>query len=124
MLVSSEGIPPFTKNADGSGGIVKADTARPVSFSCIEPRRNKLRPDQQNLNQFLAKLPQLWKEGEARPTHRRREEKTHWWSSREDPFKDVWTEILLWLQSNPTALRNLFFNGYRKNIRNNLLMVS
>lgn len=67
-------------------------------------------PDQQSLNQFLARLPQLWREGEVRPTHRKSEGKTRWWRTRAEPFKDVWTEILLWLQSNPDCTaKSLFF---------------
>ena len=71
-------------------------------------------PDQQSLNQFLAKLPQLWREGEVRPTHRKVEGKTRWWRSREDPFKDVWTEILLWLQSNPDCTAKSLFQRLKE----------
>ena len=53
------------------------------------------------LDQFLAGLPQLWRSGEARPTHRKEEPKARHWRTRADPFKNVWTDILLWLQKEP-----------------------
>src|SRR5262249_39303985 len=55
------------------------------------------------LEQFLAKLPQLWREGEARPTHRREAPRPRAWRTRKDPFKGVWPELLLWLQEDPEA---------------------
>ena len=58
-------------------------------------------PSRKSLDQFLAGLPQLWRSGEARPTHRKEEPKTRYWRTREDPFRDVWTDILLWLQKEP-----------------------
>ena len=58
-------------------------------------------PERENLNQFLASLPELWRLGEARPTHRKQAPKAHYWRTREDPFKEVWGDILLWLQKEP-----------------------
>jgi hypothetical protein len=60
-------------------------------------------PDRENLNQFLASLPELWRLGEVRPTHRKDAPKAHWWRTREDPFKTVWGDILLWLQKEPDS---------------------
>jgi hypothetical protein len=60
-------------------------------------------PGRESLGQFLAKLPELWRNGEARPTHRRRESQPRSWRTRKDPFEGVWPEILLWLQENPEA---------------------
>lgn len=71
-------------------------------------------PDQQSLNQFLAKLPQLWREGEVRPTHRKVEGTARWWRCREDPFRDVWSEILLWLQSNPDCTAKSLFQQLKE----------
>ena len=51
--------------------------------------------------QFLAELPGLWKEGEARPTHRKRPRAPHTWRTRPDPFESVWTEVLGWLEAEP-----------------------
>jgi hypothetical protein len=58
-------------------------------------------PGRESLEQFLAKLPELWRAGEARPTHRQTEDRAHWWRTRKDPFDGVWAEILVWLQENP-----------------------
>jgi hypothetical protein len=58
-------------------------------------------PDRENLNQFLAGLPELWRMGEVRPTHRKAAPKARHWRTREDPFKNVWADILLWLQHEP-----------------------
>ena len=57
-----------------------------------------------SLDQFLAGLPQLWRSGEARPTHRKEEPKARYWRTREDPFKEVWTDILLWLHKEPDSI--------------------
>ena len=64
-------------------------------------------PDRKDLDQFLASLPELWREGEARPTHRQGDPKVRYWRTREDPFKDVWTDILLWLQKEPDSSAKL-----------------
>jgi hypothetical protein len=61
-------------------------------------------PGRKSLDQFLASLPELWRLGEARPTHRKGEPKARYWRTREDPFKDVWTDILLWLQEEPDSI--------------------
>jgi hypothetical protein len=60
-------------------------------------------PGRTSLDQFLAQLPQLWRSGDARPTHwRNNTTKTHYWRTREDPFKDVWANVVLcWLQNEP-----------------------
>jgi hypothetical protein len=52
---------------------------------------------------FLAKLPELWREGEVRPTHRSEPSTPHSWRTRKDPFEKVWPEILLWLQAEPES---------------------
>jgi len=61
-------------------------------------------PGRKSLDEFLASLPELWRLGEARPTHRKGEPKARYWRTREDPFKDVWTDILLWLQREPDSI--------------------
>jgi hypothetical protein len=66
-------------------------------------------PNRQTLNEFLATLPQLWRSGEVRPTHRKAEAKPHYWRTREDPFREVWTELLLWLQSEPDCTAKSLF---------------
>jgi hypothetical protein len=60
-------------------------------------------PGRESLEQFLAKLPELWRQGEARPTHRKESPQPRAYRTRKDPFDGVWPEILLWLQEDPEA---------------------
>src|SRR5262249_52707240 len=60
-------------------------------------------PGRESLEQFLAKLPEMWRDGEARPTHRREAPRPRAWRTRRDPFEGVWPELLLWLQEEPEA---------------------
>jgi hypothetical protein len=65
--------------------------------------------DRQSLEEFLASLPELWRQGEARPTHREAPAKPRHWRTRKDPFEGVWPEILLWLQEQPEATAKSLF---------------
>ena len=66
-------------------------------------------PGRTSLEEFLSQLPRLWRAGDARPTHQRNAPKPRDWRTRQDPFKEVWPDVLLWLQSGPdTTARNLF----------------
>ena len=58
------------------------------------------RPD---VDAFLASLSTAWKDGEARPTHRKQPNATHWWRTRVDPFADAWPVIEGWLIAEPSA---------------------
>jgi hypothetical protein len=60
-------------------------------------------PQRQSLEEFLAKLPELWREGEVRPTHRNVSSSPRTWRTRKDPFDEVWPEILVWLQADPDS---------------------
>lgn len=60
-------------------------------------------PERQSLEEFLAKLPELWREGEVRPTHREAPSSPRTWRTRKDPFDEVWPEILVWLQEDPDS---------------------
>jgi hypothetical protein len=60
-------------------------------------------PERASLEQFLAALPDLWRQGDARPTHRAAPAKPREYRTRTDPFEGAWPEILLWLQENPEA---------------------
>jgi hypothetical protein len=60
-------------------------------------------PNQESLARFLAGLPQLWEKGEVRPTHRKEPPSVRHWRTREDPFKNVWPDILGWLQKDPDS---------------------
>lgn len=63
----------------------------------------------EDLEQFLAGLPELWRKGEARPTHREKAPSPRYWRTRKDPFEKVWPEILLWLQEEPEATAKSLF---------------
>jgi hypothetical protein len=71
-------------------------------------------PQRQSLEQFLAKLSQLWREGEARPTHRQRAARSRAWRTRQDPFEGVWAEMLLWLQEAPEATAKSLFKRLQR----------
>lgn len=62
-----------------------------------------------DLDEFLAQLSRLWQAGEVRPTHRKAQETPRYWRTREDPFEDVWPEILYWLSENPDATAKSLF---------------
>ena len=51
---------------------------------------------------FLASLSSAWKDGEARPTHRKQANATHWWRTRPDPFADAWPVVEGWLIAEPS----------------------
>lgn len=55
---------------------------------------------------FLASLSSAWKDGEARPTHRKRPTAKHWWRTREDPFAHAWPVIEGWLIAEPSVSAN------------------
>jgi hypothetical protein len=59
--------------------------------------------ERESLEAFLAKLPELWRAGEVRPTHRGMSPSRRSWRTRKDPFENVWPEILLWLQADPDS---------------------
>jgi len=54
-----------------------------------------------DLREFVRLLPELWREGEVRATHRRKAPPVRDWRTREDPFADVWPEVLGWLEREP-----------------------
>ena len=52
---------------------------------------------------FVASLASAWKEGEARPTHRKQPSAKHWWKTRLDPFADAWPVVEGWLIAEPAV---------------------
>ena len=60
-------------------------------------------PGRESLEQFLAKLPELWRAGKARPTHREKDRSPRSYRTRKHPFAGVWADILRWLQEDPEA---------------------
>ncbi len=77
-----------------------------ISSSSANPATT---PQSKSLSQFLRQLPQLWREGEVRATHRRQPSSPRTWRTRVDPFESVWPELLGWLQSEPdSTAKDLF----------------
>ncbi len=59
---------------------------------------------------FLASLTTAWKDGEARPTHRKRTPATHWWRNVPDPFADAWPTLEGWLIAEPTVAASVLMD--------------
>jgi hypothetical protein len=66
-------------------------------------RAETVSADASDVAVFLASLSVAWKDGEARPTHRKQPTAKHWWRTRVDPFADVWPVIEGWLIAEPSA---------------------
>jgi len=56
-----------------------------------------------NVDNFLASLAKAWKNGEVRPTHRRKSSGPRSWRTRVDPFEHVWPMVQQWLEEDPGA---------------------
>src|ERR1700712_2003226 len=59
---------------------------------------------------FLSSLSSAWKEGEARPTHRKQPKAKHWRRSRVDPFADAWPLIEGWVIAEPSVPANVLMD--------------
>lgn len=67
------------------------------------------------MEEFVKQLPELWKLGEVRPTHRKKAHKPHTWCTRKDPFELVFPMILKWLESEPDrTAKELFLRLQKK----------
>ena len=75
-------------------------------------------PPGESLDRFLAGLPRLWRQGEARSTHTARVRAPRHWRTREDPFEGVWCGVLLWLQEDPDATAKALLERLRANYPN------
>lgn len=71
-------------------------------------------PDRESLEDFLSKLPQLWRDGEVRPTHQQELLQPRGYRTRPDPFEKVWPEILGWLQAEPDATAKALMERLQK----------
>jgi hypothetical protein len=75
-------------------GVVQTEIAQPT-------------PD---LNGFVASLSTAWRDGEVRPTHRKRSNGPRTYRTRVDPFEAVWPQVQQWLTEQPDAnAKELFF---------------
>ena len=57
-------------------------------------------PHSESTDRFLARLPNLWQQGEARLTHKARVRPPRHWRTRKGPFEGMWSDVLLWLQKD------------------------
>jgi hypothetical protein len=55
------------------------------------------------LSGFVASLSTVWRDGEVRPTHRKRTTGPRTYRTRLDPFEAVWPQVQLWLNEQPDA---------------------
>ena len=74
-------------------------------------------PERKSLEKFLSQLPNLWKDGEVRGTHKNQPSKERNWKTRKDPFEDVWPEVLIMLQNNPDSTAKSIFESLQKKMK-------
>src|SRR6476646_3993767 len=55
------------------------------------------------LSGFVASLSTAWRDGEVRPTHRKRTSGPRTYRTRIDPFEAVWPQVQQWLNEQPDA---------------------
>ena len=89
----------------GLGPVLLLHTIREAQSALVATTSPDVRetPQGESLERFLAKLPNLWRQGEARPTHTARARSPRHWRTRQDPFEGVWGDVLVWLQAEPDA---------------------
>ncbi len=66
-----------------------------------------------DMESFLAQLPELWRLGEVRPTHRRPSAKPRTWRTRADPFEAVWPQARERLEQEPDITGKALFDRLR-----------
>ena len=71
-----------------------------AAVTCPEIRPT---PSGESLEQFLAKLPDLWQQDATHTSRERRVQPPRTWRTRPDPFEGVWCNVLSWLQEDPNA---------------------
>ena len=57
----------------------------------------------ESLEQFLAQLPDRWRQDAAHISRERRVQPSRTWRNWADPFEGVWCDALSWLQEDPDA---------------------
>jgi hypothetical protein len=58
-------------------------------------------PSTPELRGFVASLSTVWRDGEVRPTHRKRSSGPRTYRTRVDPFEAVWPQVQQWLNEQP-----------------------
>lgn len=64
---------------------------------------NTVAPAAQQLGSFVASLAVAWRDGEVRPTHRKKTTGPRTWRTRKDPFEKIWPLVEEWLNAEPDA---------------------
>ncbi len=64
----------------------------------------------QDLNRFVQSLSVIWRDGEVRPTHRKRFSGPRAWRTRVDPFENVWPVVEQWLSEQPDVTAKELFH--------------
>jgi hypothetical protein len=62
------------------------------------------------LNRFVQSLSTAWRDGEVRPTHRKRASGPRTWRTRRDPFQQVWPLVEQGLREQPDATAKDLFS--------------
>ncbi len=62
-----------------------------------------------DLDKFLRGLRLAWKEGDPRPTHQPKPKPPRNWRSRKDPFAEVWSDVVVWLEKEPDRTAKQLF---------------
>ena len=65
------------------------------------------------MEDFLAQLPELWRTGESRPTHRQAPPQVRTWRTRADPFEAAWSDAREWLEKQPAITGKALFDRLR-----------
>jgi hypothetical protein len=63
-----------------------------------------------DLSCFVESLSKAWRDGEVRPTHRKRCAKPRTWRTRVDPFAKVWPVVEQWLIEQPEVTAKELFH--------------
>lgn len=64
----------------------------------------------EELSRFVKSLSTAWRDGEIRPTHRKKSSGPRAWRTRVDPFESVWPVVERWLDERPDAnAKELFY---------------
>lgn len=66
-------------------------------------------PSSPELRGFVARLSTVWRDGEVRPTHRKRSNGARTYRTRVDPFEAVWPQVQGWLHEQPDATAKELF---------------
>lgn len=71
-------------------------------------------PSHTSLEKYLAILPDLWRAGESRATHRKDSSKPRAYRTRKDPFETFWHAILTRLQKEPEVTAKEIFDALQQ----------